>query len=128
MQTPQASASLPTFRQGVHCTKALHPLMRAVCALRCVSAPFVLLKFCSKVSLLGCKSLFCTPTISNSSFGLGHHPVLQYNGLERHATTTLEHPPLCSLQKAMGRPSGKTSWLCSHLNAPRGQHFRIQED
>ena len=29
------SASLPTFRQGVHCTKALHPLTRAVRAVQC---------------------------------------------------------------------------------------------
>ena len=29
------SASLPTFQKGVHCTKALHPLTRAVqCAVR----------------------------------------------------------------------------------------------
>ena len=29
------SASLPTFRKGVHCTKALHPLTRAVhCSVR----------------------------------------------------------------------------------------------
>ena len=35
MQTPQATASLPTFRKGVHCTKALRPLTRAVRAMRC---------------------------------------------------------------------------------------------
>ena len=29
------SASLPTFRKGVHCTKALHPLTRTVCAVQC---------------------------------------------------------------------------------------------
>ena len=29
------SASLPTFQKGVHCTKALHPLMRAVRAVQC---------------------------------------------------------------------------------------------
>ena len=35
MQTPQATASLPTLRQGAHCTKALRPLTRAVwCAVR----------------------------------------------------------------------------------------------
>ena len=32
------SASLPTFQKGVHCTKALHPLLhpltRAVCAVQ----------------------------------------------------------------------------------------------
>ena len=30
MQTPKATASLPTFRKGVHCTEALRPLTRAV--------------------------------------------------------------------------------------------------
>ena len=30
MQTPEATASLPTFGKGVHCTKTLRPLMRAV--------------------------------------------------------------------------------------------------
>ena len=29
------SACLPTFRKGVHCTKALHPLTRAVRAVQC---------------------------------------------------------------------------------------------
>ena len=30
------SASLPTFQKRVHCTKALHPLTRAVSAVQCV--------------------------------------------------------------------------------------------
>ena len=30
------STSLPTFRKGVHCTKALHPLTRAVRAVQCL--------------------------------------------------------------------------------------------
>jgi hypothetical protein len=30
------SASLPAFQKGVYCTEALHPLMRAVCAVQCV--------------------------------------------------------------------------------------------
>ena len=35
MQTPLATASLPTFRKGVHCTKALRPVTPAVrCAVR----------------------------------------------------------------------------------------------
>ena len=29
------SASLPAFQRGVHCTKALHPLTRAVCVVQC---------------------------------------------------------------------------------------------
>ena len=29
------SASLPTFRKGVHCTKAVHPLTHAVRAVQC---------------------------------------------------------------------------------------------
>ena len=29
------SASLPTFRKGVHCTEALHPLTRAVRVMQC---------------------------------------------------------------------------------------------
>ena len=35
MQTPQATASLPTYPKGVHCTKALHPLTSVVRAVQC---------------------------------------------------------------------------------------------
>ena len=35
MQTPEATASLPSFRKGIRCTKALHPLTRALRAVRC---------------------------------------------------------------------------------------------
>ena len=35
------SASLPTFRKGVHCTKALHPLTRAVQCAVCFSTLIV---------------------------------------------------------------------------------------
>ena len=52
------SASLPTFRKGVHCTKVLHPLTHAVRAVRCVVRfkaihdPHVSVIFCMHVS--GC--------------------------------------------------------------------------
>ena len=46
------SASLPTFRKGVHCTKVLHPLTHAVRAVQCAVRFSTLMEpeFCEHMS------------------------------------------------------------------------------